>query len=125
MQNVYEAIDQLKEICPEKDERAQQNIKNLIKRLEHFSENPQGDKLANCIAEAEQWGYKPMRPAPMVTTKTDALIKELIGNYSVKTQEIIHFIADYEADLMANCEDVAEYRGKIIALLDLIEYTRQ
>ena len=51
-------INQLNKISKISNERAQDHIKNLIERIEWFTECGDDEKLEMCVSEAALWGAK-------------------------------------------------------------------
>ena len=62
-----------------------------------------------------------LRKAPIVNLNTNAIIKELVGEYNKSTQYLIHEIADSEEMLMRGCKTVADLRSNIKDLISDIE----
>lgn len=59
-----------------------------------------------------------MKKAPIVNLNTNALIKELVGEYNDENQELIHLIAKNESELMKGCNTVADYSINMKSLIN-------
>lgn len=56
---------------------------------------------------------KVLKKAPIVNLNTDVLIKELVGEYNEKTQDVIHAIAKSETEILIGCNTLIEYKERM------------
>lgn len=54
-----------------------------------------------------------LKKGPIVNLNTHILIEELVGDYNIRSETLVHAIAANQKTLMSGCSTIDEYREKM------------